>query len=304
MRLDYIFLVRLRCGLGDYVAFTSLIRAMKKLYPSKKIILISGLKEVYENNDDIYKSYQIKNKTFQVVASNFFRMLSNIFSKVIYVGYYKTGKFKSLEEEMRNGTQDNYLKLISRHWKENIDYLNLKNKIIFSEFEKLIYEEKFKNLPENYSLIHSQGKISYTPNKEIGIKNMQSIINNLQEINWIQIGIKNDVALENIKLNFSGKTTIRELFYLISKTKFIVCQEGAYNHIANSFGKKSITIFTGFNPVEIYSYSTTIAIQKENLPDCSPCMLIKERCRNNMICINEEVMKSAIERIKKLRYEK
>lgn len=300
MRLDYIFLVRLRCGLGDYVAFTSLIRAMKKLYPSKKIILISGLKEVYENNDDIYKSYQIKNKILQIVFFFIFRILSIVFSRIIYVGYYKIDKFKSLEEEMRSGTKDHYLKLISRHWKENINYLDLKNKIIFSKKEEMIYKEKFRNLPQEYVLIHSQGKILYTPNKEIGVKNMQNIINSLQTINWIQIGSKNDTELKNIKENFSGKTTIRELFYLISKSQFVVCQEGAFNHIANSFEKKAITIFTGFNPVEICSYSTTIAIQKKDLPDCSPCMLIKEKCQNNMCCIDGTIIEKVIEKIKQL----
>lgn len=298
MRLDYIFLIRLRCGLGDYVAFTSLIRAMKKLYPSKKIILLSGLKEVYENNNDIYKSYQIKNKILQIVIFHISIILSIIFSKIIYVGYYKKNDFNSFEEEIRMGTKDHYLKLISRHWNENIDYLNLKNKIIFSEREKIGYEKKFQDIPKKYVLIHSQGKISYTPNKEIGVENMQIIINYLKEINWIQIGTKNDIELKNTRVNFSGKTTIRELFYLISKSEFIVCQEGAYNHIANSFEKKAITIFTGFNPVKIYSYSTTIGVQKKELPNCSPCMLIKEKCQNNMCCITSKVIEKAIYKIK------
>lgn len=281
----FLFFIKLRCGLGDYVCSTSLISELKKMFPNKKIILITGNKIVFENNLDIFKIIYIKERIFQVIYSYVFLFLSKIFKNNIYICFYKKDKYKTHEEEIRVGSQDNYLKLISRHWNLPINYKNIKNKIVFSNEEIEMYGKKYNFLPKNYILIHSQGKISYTPNKEIGYDFFQKIINMFENLNWIQIGDEKDKKL-NKCIDLTGKTNIRELFYLVSKSQFIVCQEGAYNHIANAFSIPAVTIFTGFSPKKIYSYKNTIAIQSENLPECSPCMLIKKECPYNMKCIN------------------
>lgn len=97
----------------------------------------------------------------------------------------------------------------------------------------------------------------------------------------------------NLKIDLRAQTSMRELFYLISKSEFIVCQEGAYNHIANAFNTKAITIFTGFNPMSLCLYNSTIPIQNNKLPMCSPCMKT-EKCQFEMKCINENMIKETI----------
>ena len=69
----------------------------------------------------------------------------------------------------------------------NINYEDLKNEIYFSNQEKEIFKKKF-NLPYEYGLVQSGGKVSFTPNREWGAENFQKVIDDLKNINWLQIG--------------------------------------------------------------------------------------------------------------------
>ena len=88
------------------------------------------------------------------------------------------------------------------------------------------------------------------------------------------------------------------MFFIIYKSKGIVCQEGAYNHIANAFNIPSITLFTGFSPIEVYKYNNTIPIQISSLPNCSPCMKL-EKCNKSFECINDEIIQKTVSLLNK-----
>ena len=47
---------------------------------------------------------------------------------------------------------------------------------------------KKTNLPDEYGLIQSGGKVSFTPNREWGAKNFQKVIDDFKNVNWVQIG--------------------------------------------------------------------------------------------------------------------
>lgn len=291
--MGYIIIGRLHGGVGDFITLTSLIREINIKYPQKKIILITGNKEIFLNNSRINKLIWIKNNIVKSLILRIFRLLESIIPNLFCYYYYKNSKYNSLEEEIRAGNRENYQKLLSKHWNLNINYENLKNEIYFTEEEKIEYNKKFKKLPKEYLLIHSEGKTTYTFNKEIGSHNIQKIIDQVENINWIQIGNKNDYKLKNINFDLRGKTSLRELFFLMSKSKGVICQEGMYNHLANAFNISSITLFTGFSPKEIYVYKNTIPIQISNLPNCSPCMKL-EKCNKNFECINDEIVQKTV----------
>lgn len=296
--MELIIISRFHGGLGDFVSLTSLIREINIKYPQKRIILFTGNKDVFINNSRIYKLFFMESNILKSILWRIFNILEILFPNIFYNYLYKKNEiYKSHEEEVKRGNREIYQKILTRHWNLNLDYKNLKNEIYFSNEEIETFQKKFNSFPEDFALIHSEGKISYTRNKEIGYQNFQKIINETEKINWIQIGGKNDKKLRKINLDLRGKTSLRELFYIISKSKFIVCQEGAYNHIANAFGIEAITLFTGFSPIEVYTYNNTSPIQNNNLPLCSPCMK-REKCEYIEKCVNEDLIFKVIKTLK------
>lgn len=299
--MELIIVSRFHGGLGDFVSLTSLIQEINIKYPQKRIILFAGNKDVFINNPRIYKLFFIKSSILKSILWRIFNILELLFPNIFYNYLYKRNKiYKSHEEEIRKGNIEIYQKILTKHWNLALDYKNLKNEIYFSNEEIEIYQKKWNFFSKKFVLIHSEGKVSYTKNKEIGYQNFQKIIDGTEKINWIQIGGKDDKKLRKVIFDLRGKTSLRELFYIISKSEFIVCQEGAYNHIANAFEVKSVTLFTGFSPSEVYTYNNTISIQGNKLPSCSPCMK-REECEYGMKCIDEEIIERVILLIKKLK---
>lgn len=297
-----IVISRFQGGLGDFVSLTSLIREINIKYPKKKIILFTGNKDVFIHNPRINKLFFIKSNILKSILWRIFNFLENIFPDIFYNYIYKKNKsYNSFEEEVKIKNKNIYQKILTRHWDLNLNYENLKNEIYFLDEEIEYFQRKWNFFSKEFVLIHSEGKVSYTKNKEIGYQNFQKIIDETEKINWIQIGGKNDKKLEKINLDLRGKTSLRELFYIISKSKFVVCQEGAYNHIANAFSVRAITAFTGFSPFRVYTYNNTIPIQSNKLPLCSPCMQKKE-CEYGMKCVDEEMLQKIIKLINKIYY--
>lgn len=300
--MNLIVISRFHGGLGDFISLTSLIREINIKYPQKRIILFTGNKNVFINNFRINKLFFIKSNILKSILWRIFNILELLFPNIFYNYIYKKNKiYNSHEEEVKNGNRNIYQKILTKHWNLDLDYKNLKNEIYFSNKEIEYFQKKFKFFPKEFVLIHSEGKVSYTKNKEIGYQNFQKIIDETEKIDWIQIGGKNDKKLEKINLDLRGKTSLRELFYIISKSKFVVCQEGAYNHIANAFSVRAITVFTGFSPFRVYTYNNTIPIQSNELPLCSPCMQKKE-CEYGMKCVDEEMLQKIIKLINKIYY--
>lgn len=169
-----IVIFRFHGGLGDFVTLTSLIREINIKFPQKRIYLFSGNKEVFTNNPRIYKLFFIKTNFFKSILYRIFNILSILFPNTFYSYMYKKNIiYSSLEEEVKKGSRDTYQKILTKHWNLNLNYKNLKNEIYFSKEELEKYNIKYNFIFKKFALIHSEGKISYTPNKEIGYKNFQ-----------------------------------------------------------------------------------------------------------------------------------
>ena len=273
---------RLGGGIGDHVCMTSIVSQIKK-----KVFVITDKPEVFFNNPNIRKIIVLKNQKINRVILKFLDRVGLIF----YFSFRKNKKYKTLEEYVKKNPKKHYIEVNSLHLKNIVNYDTLKNKIYFSEKEVFDFDKKYNFLPKEYYLIHSEGKISYTPNKSIDVNIFNKIIDTNKNINFVQIGCQSEKSL-NVKNEFDlrGKTTLRELFYLISTCKGIISLEGGYNHIANCFSKQSITIFTGFNPNKLCKYDNTLVVQNKKLPSCAPCMK-EEKCDKNMACNNYNIVK-------------
>jgi ADP-heptose:LPS heptosyltransferase len=174
-----------------------------------------------------------------------------------------------------------HLALVVRKFQLNLQSNFIKNEIFFSNQEKEFFEKKFL-LPDEYAVIHSQAKLTYAKNKDWGYKNMQNVINLTPKIKWVQVGLSFEPLLENSIqiLNVS----LRELAYIVFRSKFVLTLEGLYNHLASCFDKKTFIILSGMLPVAASYYKNNVVISKFEDLDCVPCYRLNSCVKSEKFC--------------------
>ena len=165
---------------------------------------------------------------------------------------------------------------MSEHFNLKLDYSNLKNEICFSKYELLQFEKKFQ-LPQNFALIQSVTKKTYTTVKDWKVSGMQKIVDSFQEVNWFQIGTSKEPKLKNCKYLFDLE--LKELAFIIYKCNFLVSYEGLFNHLASCFDKKNFLIHTGFLHSNSINYQNNILIEENLKMPCYPCFNLN--CENH-----------------------
>ena len=148
------------------------------------------------------------------------------------------------------------------------------------------YENKFINiLPKNFCIVQPFSKENFTPIRSWNFNKYQEIVNKFKT-NWIQVGLRNEKLLDGV-INLQD-TSIRELFYIVYKSNFILSNDGALNHIANCFNKKSFVILSGFTHEEFIKYKNTKLISRLPQIKCAPCYL-KTECPNERKFCTEDI---------------
>ena len=285
-RYKYIILFRGSLSLGDNIILTGIIKQLWAL-TSDKIILFTNFPEIFENNNKIAKIYNLKKKKF------LYLFLKLIEGEEIYEMNKKFDGYKDaldfLREEKEN-IKKSYKKkhlaeFISGRLSKKLKFTNFKNEIIFSEDEKNKYKKKFHELLKTkFSIINPHSKSNFSPNKGWGFDNYQKLVD-ISEYKWCQIGEKSDEKLKNV-IHFLD-LNLREQFYLISKSDFVISNEGYLNHIASSFDKKIYILKPGIIPNEYFKYKNTVSIERDPPIDCSPCYLKTPCFRKKKFCMTD-----------------
>jgi hypothetical protein len=279
LRVFNIFIIyRIGHAIGDQLCMTAVVRLINQNY-SLKIIVISSYPEIFVNNPRIFKN-------FGVFGTGLFlsRLLRSLSGTNIENFLFTHNKFL-FEEYMRiNGRSLHLVQAHTMHFKINLDFSEIMNEIYFSASEIETYEKKF-NLPKFFSVIQPNSKKSYTPNKQWEISNYQIVIDNQKNIKWLQVGADNEFLLNNV-LDFRGKTSLRELFYIVSKARFVFASEGLINHIASAFQIQSYVISSGFSSNNLSNYKNTVFFDSIGSCGNSPCWLLKECGVNGKPCLS------------------
>jgi len=284
VRNKFLIISIFNAGLGDYLCLTSLIKNIKLRSEYNQIVLITDLQDFYKHNPKISSILMIRNRFLKYFIRRINSFL-HIFGLPFYNFQFKN-KGIGLEDFAKNNRKVHYINLLSRHiLKQDISFKNLNCELFFSNNELQLYSEviNFHKLPENFCLIHSQGKKTHTPNKSIPVQTFQNHIYS-DPNHWVQIGPKSNKPLNNV-INFLGCTEdIRFLCFLIAQSKHVVCEEGLYNHISSAFQIPTSLYLTGFSSPSFSCYSNTNIILKTPSPKCAPCYLLSP-CPNNFICL-------------------
>jgi ADP-heptose:LPS heptosyltransferase len=274
-------LYRLGNAIGDQLLMTGVAKLIKKKY-NYNIIILTKFPELFENNPNIYKTYKITTQSF--FSNIFVKLLKKINSDFIKEFMHESADKKIFN--LKNYQSIHIANYHSLNLNLNLKFKNYKNEIFFSDKEHKFFKENL-NLPCKFALIQSQSKTSFTPNREWGLQNFQKIVDSTPQINWIQIGKKTDTQIRNT-YSFYTKFNLRELAYIIYRSRLLLCLEGFYYHLANSFRTKKILIMSGFMSVKNIYYKNNNNIIVKNIDNlkCYPCYKLYKCDIPNKPCTN------------------
>jgi ADP-heptose:LPS heptosyltransferase len=262
---NFFILYRFGPAIGDQLLMTGLVNIIKREY-NFKILVFTNYPELFFNNPNIYKVYSL-NKIFGFFIYKVLKYfdISRI-NEFSYISDYK--KIDGILD-LSNYKDIHLVEYHSKNIKLSLDFKNYKNELFFSD-EEIIKFENDLDLPKKYSVIQAEGKTTSTKNKEWNLVKFQEVVNNLKNITWVQVGVKDNKELRNIH-KFYSNIHLRQLAYIIYRSDFILCLEGLYSHLANCFKKKTFLILSGFISEKNIEYSNNILIKKFDQLACYPC---------------------------------
>ena len=269
------YIIIFRCGsaIGDHVYMSGILREIN-IAKKNKIILFSNHYELFENNIRVNILCRFKQESYIWFFLNCVKGKNILEFRSIHIT--ENMQFHFLKSHKNRQMQ--LAEAMSEHFNLKLDYSNLKNEICFSKYELLQFGKKFQ-LPQNFALIQSVTKKTYTSVKDWKVSGMQKIVDSFQEVNWFQIGTSNEPKLKNCKYLFDLE--LKELAFIIYKCNFLVSYEGLFNHLASCFDKKNFLIHTGFLHSNSINYQNNILIEENLKMKCYPCF--KLHCKNHNV---------------------
>ncbi len=310
-------------GLGDVLMTTPGIRGLKYCFPSAKIIVVTTdvNKPIFESNpyidlvmvvakEDFFSSAK-KIRDFKI---DLFVMFSAVFEYYLY-GILVRSRFKI-------GYLYNYKRVCASGFKipkilnKEINPSIRSTKICEAFGVKVTAAMDFtiSSVDDALFSLFNQGpdlKIGINPNKtklwlgagEWSIEKWAILsrnISNFYSASFILFGGPQDIDYTNelyklvcndVKvINVAGKTTIKDVAFLLSKLSLFITVEGGLMHLAQALNVPTVSIFT-FTDVESFKTGTNNFVVNKKV-ECNPC--VKNHfyptdnyvsiCKNNYKC--------------------
>ena len=287
--------------LGDLILSTVLFKRIKKVHPNSHLTLIvnKGTESILKNNPNLdkiitvdkKKTYKnpiefikflisLNNENFEICYSPHFSHRSSIISffsgASIRVGYKQSGfsflHTKLIDRPVR-GMHEVH-KLLSLLGDKGVERPEIFPEI--SEMPKI--KEKLDSF-RNYIVV-APSSIWETKRMPID-KFIQLTQKILDETNYLPVivGSSTDIQLCNALvnkfgekiINFTGKTNLMELSYIISRAEAVISNDSSPIHIASAFNIPTLAIFGATIPDFGYTpLSDRNVISEVNL-ECRPC---------------------------------
>ena len=145
---------------------------------------------------------------------------------------------------------------------------------------------KIAGLPNEYYVLHCKTSMK---SKDWPIARFKSLVRLFPDEQFVQIGGPNDPSVnEPNVMDFRGKTTFRQMAYVIKKAEGIIGLDSVALHVASTVGTKSLGIFAATYPNicgPLNSHGGGFVMPAHRPPDCpEPCHMVE--CPNkNSPCI-------------------
>ena len=171
--------------------------------------------------------------------------------------------------------------------------------IFFSDAENLAFSNKFANIPKSFGLIKATIGLNRPKSsslKDWFIEGFEKVVAQCPEIHWLQVGEVGEPVLLGAT-NLLGQTSLREVLWLLCRSRVLVSVEGFLTHASAAFDVPTVVPFTGIHDPQGLLYPCTIPVLPEPVPACMPCW--QEECTTSgMPCrsnIHVDRMVAAVE---------
>lgn len=301
-------LVKLPVKLGDTIMAAYFLRAVKKLYPNCQlhVVIANGLTELLSFMpyvDDHYKFSKreypgpIGNYKFgKLIRSKFqydiFFCLPFSFSSALAgfftnskerIGYKKEHRgflfTSAIKRPEKRHIVEEFVYLLEEYAEEKVELspLNFKPEIYKSfELEKKILILNIKSGPPSRSI--PSGKAVEIVNDILNKYHHQVVLTGApNEANYIS-RVKEEFREDEKVLNLAGKTSIPELFFVISKADCMITTDSGNAHVANAVGTPTVVLFGAAHEHRAKPFDQTISrTLRLREMECVPCE--SEHCK-------------------------
>jgi heptosyltransferase-1 len=298
-------------GYGGALIWTGLAYNLKQKYPGKQIIFVykKSLLDfvlrrpqpdnvVYQNNEDIecvldHITWGLRRRKFStkdtIVVNmdnpDYFYWVRDTEEKMIYKSGRHVIQIACDVHNISNAELQPRIKLSDKE----IDRAN-----------RLLKSHGL--LPNQYICIEPNAKEDFTPNKAWFWENWRSLvesINRYVSVNnlsckVVQVGAVTEKVLDGV-VDLTGKTTFREVGYILGKALLLISCEGGLVHLARAVKKISIVLMSSLAPRELFSYPANINFYTDI--ECKNCGL-KVPCPINKKCMRQITVEQVFEAVK------
>lgn len=247
------FIWHIQGGLGKNIAGTSLVRTIKETYPDRKLIMVTSHPEIFLNNKDVDRIYQLGQSPY--FYQDYIENKDVIISK--HEPYHQTDHITKKKHLIHN-------------WCDlmGLEYKNQQPVIIPNYPQGMLLG--LWSRPKPIMVIQTNGgpmegqKYSYSWTRDIPQEISQFIVDQFsQQYHIIQITRPDGYEIKGVE-RMDQKMSNMELFSLLVASKKRVLIDSSLQHAAAALNLKSTVIWIGTSP-KVFGYQLHTNIEA-NLP--------------------------------------
>jgi lipopolysaccharide heptosyltransferase II len=318
-------LIRVPNWIGDAVVSTAFLKETKRIFKKLYVLADKSVSDIFEKNPAIDELITFnKSKILDVISVIFKLRKYNIRTAITLTPSFSSALIFLLSGiKIRCGFSDDGF-LLNRKYKRD---KNHSEKHLIEEFKEVFYLASYKfdfkdikqeifvdnkmesEVLKNFKLnkrkfnIFISPFVKYGPAKMWDIRKFNELIEVLKEkiknSRIYIIGTRQDLEykfnLSKNVIDLRGKTTLKEIIYLIKNTNLFIGNDSGIMHIADAFEIPSLIVFGSTSPDWTGPLSNKVKILKANI-HCSPCF--KKECRYKTYeCLKLITVEMAVKKI-------
>lgn len=236
------FIWHIQGGMGKNIAGTSLVKSIKEKYPDRKLIMVTSWPEVYLNNMNVDRVYQLGQSPY--FYQDYIEDKDVIISK--HEPYHQTAHITKEKHLIHN-------------WCDlmGLEYKNQTPVIIPNYPQGMLLG--LWNRPKPIMVIQTCGgpmegqKYSYSWTRDIPIEVTQEIVKKFQQqYHIIQVTRPDGYQIDGVE-RMDKKMSNMELFSLMVASDKRVLIDSSLQHAAAALNKKSTVLWVGTSP-KVFGY--------------------------------------------------
>lgn len=263
-------------GIGDALAISTILKSLNQ-QKNYRGIVFSRHPELFLHNPMVVAniSYHQLSSLTRSLFKTFLRSMRGkhvvcFGGEVWTLGTSPLSDY-SIHQEMKEGWI--WLKFLLPDGNVSLDYKTATPAVYFSPEEVQTYDQKFAAIPQPFALLKATtgvGRPGGSSLKDWEIPKFAEVVAQNLEVAWVQVGQTGEPVVSGC-LDWLGRTTVREVLYLLSKSKLLLATEGFLTHASAAFEVPCVIPFSGMHDFRGLLYPRTIPVVANPQPACAPC---------------------------------